>query len=71
MSKRSDYHQIVDGEWTAIRKRNFFEQCCDCGLVHRRNFRVTDKGGIEMQVFVDGRATGGARRHFNIVRDDE
>ena len=70
MSKRSEYHQIVDGEWNAIRKRNFFEQCCDCGLVHRRNFRVTKDGALEMQVFRDGRATSGARKHFRFSKDD-
>jgi hypothetical protein len=27
-------------EWTRPRLRNFREQCCDCGLIHRLDFIV-------------------------------
>jgi hypothetical protein len=35
MAKRIAYHVITYGEWTRPRLRNFREQCCDCGLIHR------------------------------------
>jgi|EndMetStandDraft_5_1072996.scaffolds.fasta_scaffold385330_1 hypothetical protein len=36
------------GEWTRPRLRNFREQCCDCGLIHRLDFRSVD-GRIEFR----------------------
>jgi hypothetical protein len=42
MAKRITYHVITYGEWTRPRLRNFREQCCDCGLIHRLDFRVVD-----------------------------
>lgn len=68
---KSDYYQIKDGEWVPIVKRNFYDQCCDCGLTHRRNFRVTEKGGIEMQTFRDNRATSSTRRPFRFTKEQE
>jgi hypothetical protein len=35
MARRIAYHVIKYGEWTRPRLRNFREQCCDCGLIHR------------------------------------
>lgn len=62
MSKpRSTYYQVTDGEWIIVPRRGFREQCCDCGLTHRLNFRVNERGQIEIQTFRDHRATGGAR----------
>lgn len=62
MAKKSDYYQVTDGEWIKLPMRNYREQCCDCGLVHRINYRIKD-GVIEAQTFRDGLSTGGARRH--------
>jgi len=59
---KSKYYHISNGEWVVIPWRGFKEQCCDCSLIHRLNFRITDKGELEMQTFRDGKATGGARR---------
>lgn len=63
------YYQITDGEWLAVPKRGFKEQCCSCGLVHRVNFRITDKGAIEIQTFRDERATAAVRRAFKFEKD--
>lgn len=38
-------------------------QCCDCGLVHRMDFRL-HKGQIQFRVFFDGRATKAAREKW-------
>lgn len=35
--------------------------CCDCGLVHRINFRVQN-GKVQFQAFRDNRATAAKRR---------
>jgi len=38
MAERVVYRTIAYGEWTRPRMRNFREQCCDCGLIHRLDF---------------------------------
>jgi hypothetical protein len=42
MAERVVYRTIAYGEWTRPRLRNFREQCCDCGLIHRFDFRLVD-----------------------------
>lgn len=69
MTRKSGYYQITDGEWIRVPKRGFKEQCCDCGLVHRLNFRIVDGGKIEVQTFRDPRATNGARKHFKYTKE--
>lgn len=64
MTKRADYYHVTDGEWIRVPKRGYKEQCCDCSLVHRLNFRIIDGKHIEIQTFRDSRATGGARTRF-------
>lgn len=70
MTRKSGYYHVTDGEWISVPKRGFKEQCCDCGLVHRLNFKVVD-GTIFIQTFRDGRATSGARKQFKFAKDDE
>lgn len=65
----SKYHQIVEGEWTAIAKRNHKDMCCDCGLVHWIDTREVS-GVLEVRKRIDRRATAAARRAFNF-RDKE
>ena len=69
-ARNSGYYQVSDGEWIEIPMRNLMDQCCDCGLIHRMNFRINAKGRIEMQAFRDARATNGARSHFAFTRDE-
>ena len=69
MTKR-DYYHVTDGEWITVPKRGYKEQCCDCGLIHRMNFKINAKGGIDIQTFRDNRATGGARKHFKFTKDE-
>jgi hypothetical protein len=47
-------------------------QCCDCALVHRLDFTITEKHGLEMRGYVDeaecagmGRAPGIDERSSN------
>jgi hypothetical protein len=63
------YYHITNGEWITVPKRGFKEQCCDCGLVHRLNFRTNAKGQLEIQTFRDERATSAVRRAFRFEKD--
>ena len=67
---RRKYYQVVDGEWIAVPRRGYKEQCCGCGLVHRHNFRIDEKGRIEIQSIVDNRATAAVRRAFGFEREE-
>lgn len=62
------YEQVTEGEWVEPVRRGHYESCCDCGLVHKVNFRVV-KGRIQYQVFRDNRATASMRRRMK-ARDD-
>lgn len=68
--RRPDYYQVTDGEWIEVPMRGYKEQCCDCALIHRMNFRVNAKGRIEIQTFRDARATNGARKNFRFTKDE-
>ena len=56
----SRYRQIFEGDWEPV-GRGYKHACCDCGLVHKRIFRIR-KGKIEEQHWLDSRATAGVRR---------
>lgn len=71
MAKKVHYYQVTDGEWVPVGMRNNRDQCCDCGLIHKVNYRITDKGKIEVQVFRDARATNGARKNFKFEKETE
>jgi hypothetical protein len=81
MRKRISYDVIFYGEWTRPRKQDFREQCCDCGLIHRLDFRIVDaRNGaparqrglrIEFRTRRDDRATAAVRRRFAFTSDDE
>lgn len=64
------YFQMEDGKWLRVPKRGFKEQCCDCGLVHRLNFRINEKGYIEIQVYRDNRATAAVRKSFGFPKEE-
>jgi hypothetical protein len=70
MARKSAYYHVTDGEWIKVPKRNYKEQCCDCGLIHRMNFKTDEKGHIYIQTFRDSRATNGARTHFGFTKED-
>ena len=67
---KSEYYHVTDGEWIEVPMRNHRDQCCDCGLIHRMNFRINNRGRLEVQAFRDARATNGARRYFAFTKED-
>ena len=55
------YEDFGDG-WQPVRAKNLRIACCDCGLVHLMHIRKR-KGGYEMMMERDNRATTLLRRH--------
>ena len=52
---------IESGEWIEPVRSGYKLVCCDCGLVHRIDFRVW-KRRIQFRLFRDNRSTGQKRR---------
>lgn len=44
------FTKVADGEWVQPVRYGYLMGCCDCGLVHRMNFRIRN-GRIQMQAF--------------------
>lgn len=62
------YTQARDGDWIRPRRRGYRIACCDCGLVHRFDFRMR-KGVLEFRAFRDKRATYRRRKRLGLVVD--
>ena len=63
----SAYERPKAGQWVRPVRRGYKMACCDCGLVHRLDFRVVPYGSghkVEMRAFRDTRATAMVRRHM-------
>lgn len=56
------YKQVKAGEWQQPVRKGYKLRCCDCGLVHRMDFRIY-KGRVQMRGWRDDRATAQVRRH--------
>ena len=69
MTKRTEYYHVSNGEWITVAKRGYKEQCCDCGLVHKLNFKILESGEISIQTTRDERATAAVRRGFKFEKD--
>lgn len=55
------YTKPEPGEWVQPVRRGYKLRCCDCGLVHRMDFRLRS-GRIQFRAWRDERATGAVRR---------
>ena len=61
------YPMAEENEWIKPIMKNYGMACCDCGLVHRIDFKVVRWGRghkIWMRLRRDQRATGQLRRHM-------
>lgn len=56
-----DISQTYDGRWRTPPRKNFYRACCDCGLVHREEYRVRN-GKIQYRVWRDRDETRIERR---------
>jgi len=62
LTKRIKYVQVYNGEWVEPKpQRGHKMRCCDCGLIHRIDFRVKN-GKVQFRPFRDNRATAAYRR---------
>jgi Zn-finger protein len=44
------FEQVEAGEWVQPKRKGYLMKCCDCGLVHRLDFRlVKNKRGSFIQ----------------------
>ncbi|MBW2081585.1 MAG: hypothetical protein JRI39_00525 [Deltaproteobacteria bacterium] len=59
----SRYKDVRVGEWVQPVEHGYKLACCDCGLVHKVDFRIHE-GRIQFRMFRDARATGQVRRHM-------
>jgi len=49
MPKKKPTVQIDDGEWITVDWKGQHEECCDCGLRHRVDYRVADGGKLQIR----------------------
>jgi len=66
------YIQRFDGEWVDVSGGSFLRVCCDCGLVHREEYRIvkSDNGDrIIRQLIRDNRATSAQRRSLKARKE--
>lgn len=69
-ARRPKHAKAVAGAWEPIGSRMHFDVCCDCGLVHKSQFKVlivATTGGrtsarLFQRVWRDERATAAKRR---------
>jgi Zn-finger protein len=71
MSKKRDWRkrrlaQVKDGEWVRPVETGYLMGCCDCGLVHRMDFRV-HKGRAIFRAFRADGHTRVQRKRRNIT----
>jgi hypothetical protein len=55
------YSQVSDGDWVRPVMKKYRLACCDCGLVHRIDFKV-QRGHVLFRPTRDARATAAIRR---------
>lgn len=64
---KARYPEPKAGEWVQPVRDGYKLACCDCGLVHKMDFRLVKYGGgtkIQFRAFRDNRATAMIRRHM-------
>ena len=59
------YEQPEEGEWVQPVRNGYLMKCCDCGLVHKMDFRV-QKRHIQFRAYREGELTKKARMRTGI-----
>lgn len=65
---RTVYEKPESGEWVQPRRKGYKLACCDCGLVHRVDFRALKNGRgtfVQFRCYRDNRSTAAMRRERN------
>ena len=58
---RTEYEDVEAGEWVQPSRTGYLMQCCDCGLIHKLDFRIKN-GRIQFRCDRDERRTAAVRR---------
>jgi hypothetical protein len=61
MGWKMKYDRPEAGQWVQPVRKGYKLCCCDCGLVHKMDFRIFG-GRAQFRVFRDNRATAAVRR---------
>ena len=61
------YKQVRDGEWIQPIMSGWKMSCCDCGLVHKIEFRIVGDV-VQIRSARDNRATGQKRKSIGGCR---
>ena len=40
--RRVKFVKVYDGDWVQPVRKGYLMKCCDCGLVHRLDFRIAE-----------------------------
>ena len=62
------YPNVESGEWIQPVRTGYKMRCCDCGLVHRLDFRIL-RGRVQIRAQRDNRATAACRRKNDPTQD--
>jgi hypothetical protein len=60
-----EFKKIPDNEWTHVQAAGFRHACCDCGLVHVMDFRVSGEGRLQVKWRRSPQATARRRKGNN------
>ena len=60
------YPPQSDGEWVQPKRKGYKMACCDCGLIHRLEFRIAS-GRVQFRAWRHNRATMAYRHHHGIT----
>ena len=60
------YQALKDGEWVQPKRKGYRLACCDCGLIHRMEFRLF-RGRVQFRAWRHNRATATYRRRHGIT----
>jgi hypothetical protein len=59
------YEQIVDGSWHQWDRKDNWEECCDCALTHRAEYKVVN-GKIWFRCWREDKLTNAKRKRRGI-----
>ena len=70
--RRTKRVHLEDGEWHRPVLHGHMEECCDCGLVHTVDYKITKENNhfvLKFRATVDRKATAAARRKFHFAKE--
>ena len=62
------YKDVKPGQWVTPTNKGYLFACCDCGLVHKMDFRVNSYGDIQFRAFRAPAATKANRRQLKKIK---